>query len=65
MVKLNIVHERQSKEVDYRGPVGEVAKLVGLSKQETIFKVNGKIRPDNYELRGDESVDIIKVVFGG
>ena len=65
MLKLNVVHSGERKEVDYNGPIAGVAQLVGLSKQEAIFKVDGKIRPDNYELKGDEEVDVIKVVFGG
>ena len=65
MVKVKVVHTGEVHELDFAGKVSGLAERFGLSLQETIFKVNGKIRPDNYCLKGDEEVEVVKVVFGG
>ncbi|MEM4295359.1 MAG: MoaD/ThiS family protein [Candidatus Anstonellales archaeon] len=65
MVKVRIVHENEEKTLDYKGQLKGIAQKLGYSSQEVIFKINGKIKPDNYEVNGDEEIEVIKVVFGG
>jgi sulfur carrier protein ThiS len=65
MVKVRIVHENIEKEIDYKGQLKGIAEKLGYSPQEVIFKIKGKIKPDNYSIKGNEEVELIKVVFGG
>jgi len=45
--------------------VSELLSCLGLSREEALVKVNGQIRPEDWKLSGRDSVEVIKVVFGG
>jgi len=40
-------------------------KALGISPQEALVKVNGKVRPEGTHVSKGDSVEVIRVVFGG
>lgn len=45
--------------------ISEVLSSLGLSREEALVKVNGSVRPEDWKLSPSDSVEVIKVVFGG
>lgn len=45
--------------------VAELLHELGLNREEALVKVNGSVRPEDWKLSPADSVEVIKVVFGG
>lgn len=46
----------------------DVASLLsglGLSREETLVKINGKLASDGRKIRQNDQVKVIRVIFGG
>lgn len=62
---MKIQIDKQTKEMNFQGTVSQLLKELKVQREECVVKINGKIAPDNKELKGSDEVEIIKVVFGG
>ncbi|MEM4633709.1 MAG: MoaD/ThiS family protein [Candidatus Anstonellaceae archaeon] len=45
--------------------VAQLMQMLGLSKEEVLVKVNGKLVPDGHAISPKDEVKIIKVIYGG
>ncbi|MBN1170392.1 sulfur carrier protein ThiS [Candidatus Micrarchaeota archaeon] len=63
IVELIFDNERQQMEFD--GTLAELLKKMKVSREEVVVKVNGKLVPETREVKADDKIEIIKVVFGG
>ncbi len=62
---LKVEFEGEVKEVSFSGSAAELLKKLNINREEVVLKVNGKIAPEDVSLKGDEEIEIIRVVFGG
>lgn len=62
---MKIQIDKQTKEMRFEGDISQLLKELKIQREECVVKVNGKIAPDNKELKEMDEVEIIKVVFGG
>lgn len=60
-----VLHNGKQQEIEYKGSISGLLKKLNVRREETIVKVNGKLVADEEQLKGDEKVEIIRVVFGG
>ena len=60
-----VLYNGKEQEIEYKGSISGLLKKLNVRREETIVKVNGKLVADEEQLKGDEKVEIIKVVFGG
>ncbi len=44
---------------------GGLVSSLGLSREEVLVKVDGKVRPEGFSIAGAKKVEVIRVVFGG
>lgn len=45
--------------------VGQLLRLLSLSPEEALVKVDGSVRPEGASICGAKKVEVIRVVFGG
>lgn len=62
-MQLTINNEKQT--LEFSGTAESLLKKLNIRREEVVIKVNGKLAPETISLKGDENVEIIKVVFGG
>lgn len=62
---MEVVFDNRLRAVDYRGDVSGLLKKLGVMREEVVVKVNGRLVPDTRELSARDSVEVIRVVFGG
>lgn len=44
---------------------GELLSALGVSPQEALIKVDGRVRPPTAPLSAGQRIEVIRVVFGG
>ncbi|MFH1394265.1 MAG: MoaD/ThiS family protein [Candidatus Micrarchaeota archaeon] len=62
---MNLVFDNMKKSMQFKGTVSELLKELGASREEVVIKVNGRLAPETINVGPEDSVEIIKVVFGG
>ncbi|HID72745.1 TPA: MoaD/ThiS family protein [Candidatus Micrarchaeota archaeon] len=62
---MKLVFDNRKKSMRFEGTVTELLKKLGASREEVVIKVNGKLAPETTAVGAKDSVEIIKVVFGG
>ncbi len=62
---MRLVFDNVEKPMRFRGTVSELLKKLGASREEVVIKVNGRLAPETTTVGAKDSVEIIKVVFGG
>ena len=62
---MNLIFDNQKKSMQFEGTVSELLLQLGASREEVVIKVNGKLAPETATVGQEDSVEIIKVVFGG
>ncbi len=65
VVKVIIEEKNINDEIEFSGEVSLIALRYGYSIQEVVFKVNGKIVPDDYDVKDGDVVEVIRVVYAG
>ncbi|MEM4367079.1 MAG: MoaD/ThiS family protein [Candidatus Anstonellales archaeon] len=55
----------KKRKLRFRGSVLQLMQKLGLSREEHIVKVNGKLATDDEKVGEGDKVEIIKVVYGG
>jgi len=62
---MELLIDTSRKKISFKGTVAELIKRQRMMREEVLVKVNGRLVPDTRELRTNDKVEIIKVVFGG
>lgn len=62
---MNVLVKHTGQKLAYEGPLASLFLKVNLRREETVFKVNGKLVPESKIVTKDDLVEVIKVVFGG
>lgn len=60
---ITLKFEGEVKRIEFKGTLKELVNSMGLYTPEVVVKVNGKITPETYKLKGDEEVEVIQVVY--
>ncbi|MEM2963395.1 MAG: MoaD/ThiS family protein [Candidatus Anstonellales archaeon] len=62
---MQVIIDEKKKKIKFSGTIERLLKKLKLGRETVVVKVNGKLAPENMRLKGEEKVEIIKVVFGG
>ena len=62
---VELIFDDEKKQMEFRGTLADLLKAMKVSREEVVVKVNGKLVPETREIRDDDKIQIIKVVFGG
>ncbi len=62
---MDIIIGDSKKKLKFSGSIETLLEKLKLGRESVVVKVNGKLAPENRVLKGNEEVEIIKVVFGG
>ncbi|MBI5223269.1 MoaD/ThiS family protein [Candidatus Micrarchaeota archaeon] len=62
---MQLIIDNQKTETEFSGNLSALLKKMNLMREEVVVKVNGKLAPDSKVVGPSDSVEIIKVVFGG
>ena len=62
---MKILLNGREKEVAEAKSVGRLVELLGLCREETLVKVNGKLAADSEAIAPDDEIKVMKVIFGG
>ena len=62
---MQLVLDNQKKKLAFTGTAEQLLKKLKIRREEVVIKINGKLAPETTEVGGSDSVEIIKVVFGG
>jgi sulfur carrier protein ThiS len=63
---VKVIFENKKKEIKVeKASVKEIARLIGISLQNYIPKVNNRIVPDVEVVSNDDVVEFIRVISGG
>lgn len=62
---MKLILNNEKKELVFSGTAAQLIKQLNLRREEVVIKINGRLAPETTQLDGNDSVEIIKVVFGG
>jgi sulfur carrier protein ThiS len=55
----------KKRKLAFKGTVLQLCKKLGMAREETVAKVDGRLVPDDAMLSGNEKVEFFTVIFGG
>ncbi len=58
-----LIFKGRKEEKQFEGSLIDLIHSLGLYTQEVVVKVNGKIVPETYEVKSNDVVEIIQVVY--
>jgi sulfur carrier protein ThiS len=62
---MKLLLENQQKDIQFEGNITTLLRDLQVSREEVVVKINGKLAPETAKVTNKDSVEIIKVVFGG
>jgi sulfur carrier protein ThiS len=62
---MELILDNEKKAMEFRGTIGGLLKSMKLAREEVVVKLNGRLAADTVEIGSDDTVEVIKVVFGG
>jgi len=62
---MQLIINNEKKELEFNGTAAQLIKELNMRREEVVIKINGKLAPETTQVNGSDSVEIIKVVFGG
>ncbi|MGV8084947.1 MAG: MoaD/ThiS family protein [Candidatus Bilamarchaeum sp.] len=62
---MKLLLENQQKDIQFEGNITTLLRDLQVSREEVVIKINGKLAPETAKVTNKDSVEIIKVVFGG
>ncbi len=62
---MDIILNNKKQQLAFSGTAQELLKKLNVRREEVVIKVNGRLAPETTELTDADSVEVIKVVFGG
>ncbi|MBI5228238.1 MoaD/ThiS family protein [Candidatus Micrarchaeota archaeon] len=62
---MELVFDNQKMDKEFVGPISSLLRELKVMREEVVVKVNGKLAPETLKVGKNDSVEIIKVVFGG
>lgn len=62
---MQLVLDNKKSEIQFQGTVSSLLKHLKVLREEVVIKINGRLAPETTELKSEDMVEIIKVVFGG
>ncbi len=62
---MQLILNNEKKNLDFDGTADQLIKQLGMRREEVVIKVNGKLAPETTKVSGSDTVEVIKVVFGG
>jgi len=60
-----LIINNDKKNIEFDGTVDQLLKQLNIRREEVVVKINGKLAPETTNVNGNDSVEVIKVVFGG
>ena len=60
-----LIINNDKKNMDFSGTVDQLLKQLNIRREEVVIKINGKLAPETTNVDVNDTVEIIKVVFGG
>ena len=57
--------DEKTFELEFQGTAAELLKKLNIRRETVIVKANGRIVPENEMLGPDDTVEIMRVIFGG
>jgi len=52
-------------ELEFEGTAAELLSKLGIGRESVIVKANGRIIPETERIGNSDSVEIMKVIYGG
>jgi len=62
---MKIKIEGKEAELNFSGTAGGLLRLMKLSRESHIVKLNGRIVPDGEKISEGDSVELLRVIYGG
>ena len=62
---MELTVDSRKRRMRHAGSVSQLLKKLGLMREEVVVKVNGRLAPDTYRVKAKDTIEVIKVVFGG
>lgn len=62
---MNLIINNDKKKIKFSGEVANLLKQENIRREEVVIKVNGRLAPETTTVSDKDTVEIIKVVFGG
>ncbi len=62
---MQLILNNEKKQLEFNGTAEQLIKQLGMRREEVVIKVNGRLAPETTKVNGKDTVEVIKVVFGG
>ncbi|MEK6982007.1 MAG: MoaD/ThiS family protein [Candidatus Micrarchaeota archaeon] len=62
---MQLIINNDKKQLEFTGEIQKLLKQEKIRREEVVIKVNGKLAPETTIVGDKDTVEIIKVVFGG
>ncbi len=62
---MQLIINNKKEDIEFTGTAASLLKARNIRREEVVIKINGKLAPETMELNNTDSLEIIKVVFGG
>jgi len=62
---MKLILDGRAKKVSHKGNLASLLKKLGVRREEVVVKVNGRLAPDTAEPEEKDTIEVIKVIFGG
>ncbi len=62
---MELIFDNNRTEQEFKGSINDLLRHLNVMREEVVIKVNGKLVPETREIKENDRVEIIKVVFGG
>ena len=62
---MQLIINNKKEDIEFTGTAAALLKLRNIRREEVVIKINGKLAPETMKLSNTDSLEIIKVVFGG
>lgn len=62
---MEVIVDGRKRDIEFSGDISALIAKLGFMREEVVVKVNCRLAPDTRVLSDKDSVEVIKVVFGG
>ncbi len=62
---MRLIIDGRKKAVSHRGDIASLLKKLKVRREEVVVKLNGRLAPETASVRANDTVEVLRVVFGG